>query len=62
MCLVAACYDVNDDGCTHHWRDGIQRNDARLARKETDGIADKGNDRTTKDGARHQNTMVGLTE
>ena len=55
------CDDINDDGRTHDRGDGVEGNDARLARQEADGIAQEGNDGAAEYSTRHEDTVVGLT-
>ena len=57
--LVALGNDVDDDGTAHDGGDGIEGDDARLARQEADGIADEGNDGSAEHGAWHQYAVVG---
>ena len=56
--LSFAGNDVDNDGGADEGRDGIEGYDTTLARKETDEVADEGDDGTTEDGGREQHTVV----
>ena len=49
---------VDDDRGADEWRDGIEGYDTTLARKETDEVADKGDDGAAEDGGWQQHTVV----
>ena len=50
--------DVDDDGCTDEWCDGIDGHVAPVGGLRADQVAEQGYDASTENGAGHERSLV----
>ena len=54
--------DIDDDGRSQYWCDGIQWDDARFARQDADQVAEQGHGTPRKQGDGKQRVMIRGTQ